>query len=446
MCIVSAPAKLTGTLIAAGIAERGDHYLVYQNQAEISSDASAAMLLAIPSTGPLSRENFIDFSKSPQVLVDSWPRFEVARRNSTRATGHGVKAVDFYSGNYRIFAAQSLSDIQEALRGTEYAQKIKISEAMADFFHTSYPGWSLALCCFNNRELQLMDPIGIIYDSLFPDHIYIPGVDAHDGNPPQLDTYVARDHRLMIGAFDMTQGVEMTLPGIGSIRSLGVKLKNFGPNGDFVVPKADLLAASRSRVLPSRAFHTVTPPGIAKSGWRNLLNNETPPLSLAERPMEEGLPPNFNPRDYLWLENNLERLGAAVLRGLGCDFLDPTFIPEHIPIKSLPCIGTSWELSIYNDEPKDRWLLMFQWNPDTQQFEAWGSSHDSVQLPSASQWSSGSFKEETPDKYLMLVMSFRKNPKELPPIKLLARETIAALDPEAFNWFVMDATKNYTGR
>ena len=80
------------------------------------------------------------------------------------------------------------------------------------------------------------------------DQLFLPGVDCHTGDVPDLDSNVAVDHVIAVGSHDMTGGERVVyrdkLP--RSVSSfvcnslVGQRYKENMPNGDFVCQLKDV--------------------------------------------------------------------------------------------------------------------------------------------------------------------------------------------------------------
>jgi len=78
-----------------------------------------------------------------------------------------------------------------------------------------YPGWHVALCCFDAREMSPADPILWWYEPKDPNRLFYPGLDAHDGNRPNLKRLVDVDHTLIAGCTTERNAKGWGSPGVG---------------------------------------------------------------------------------------------------------------------------------------------------------------------------------------------------------------------------------------
>jgi hypothetical protein len=258
MCVSAAPARLSNTIVYAGLAHRAGkrvHVMGYQNQAENLGDGPNCMLLHIPSAAPMSPDNMVDTSKCPSVLKD----LDRAVRGASLSLSRGpvprpAAAVVhvFQKGLYTVVLANHWELAGQALERVPAHQRPAISRELLAFYGKEFPGWHLALCCFDNREAVTADPLLWWFEPLFPQQLMAPGIDAHTGKPPRLGRSVSRDHVLLFGTdqgaprkwLSAVQMQREKLP--PAVRELMPALayrdtvNHFAKNGDFLLDIADL--------------------------------------------------------------------------------------------------------------------------------------------------------------------------------------------------------------
>ncbi len=176
-------------------------------------------------------------------------------------------------GIYTVVLSASARAISKALRGAVAADKRpEIGQDLLDAYEEWYPGWALAVCCFNNTEAKRADPLLFSFEPSKqedPDTFFIPMLDAHDGNRPDLTAEVDVDHTVFVSCADISgesvyysdqsiaSGVAAQLP--QSV--LGRDVKGSYRNGDLIYRRSDLLAG-KFRGL--RALPPGAPAGGAK--------------------------------------------------------------------------------------------------------------------------------------------------------------------------------------
>lgn len=200
MCVSARPARFASTILYAHATRfRGRlvHVLGYQNTARSRVAGPNAMILPIPASAPLGPGNAIDMTAHPDILR----RYAEAFRWTAAAGGEAVaRSVQvFERGSYAIVLARDAASasITAALAGLPPARRPELAPELLDFYLRSYPGWHLAICCFAGEVAA--EPIVWWYEPLRPNALFLPGVDAHDGQPPRHDPLIMLDHSIVIG-------------------------------------------------------------------------------------------------------------------------------------------------------------------------------------------------------------------------------------------------------
>lgn len=227
------------------------HVLGYQNVAQNLAHGPNAMVLHLPSATTMGEKNFVDTSGAPRYLRDiatsvlPVPVGSGERGGSPRNYGAMAKAAVFAYGKvYTVILADSPSQVTEALTRVPPNRRPDIGEEIAAFYEASYPGWTLAVCCFDNAEAKEAEPVTLWYETLFPELLVIPGIDAHDGRAPNLDEEVLVDHQVFFGHEalgrelckvrykEWPENIRAFLPAkVAGKRFSGTKMRN----GDFVL-------------------------------------------------------------------------------------------------------------------------------------------------------------------------------------------------------------------
>lgn len=209
MCVCAAPARLSNTILYAGVARRRGtpvHVMGYQNRAQNLADGANCMLLHIPSAAPMDPDNMVDTSSCPSVLEDlvRW----LAPPPAGMRGGPAAAAVlhVFQKGIYTVVLSNRWDLAHAALAQVPEHQRPAISPALLRFYGERFPGWHLALCCFDTREAVTSAPLLWWYEPLFPDTLMAPAIDAHTGAPPDLSGDVHREHQVVFGAIESAAG------------------------------------------------------------------------------------------------------------------------------------------------------------------------------------------------------------------------------------------------
>jgi hypothetical protein len=275
MCITVWPAKLGGTLLYAGEGDFGGkrvHVLAYQNKA--ASEGPNAMILPIPSAAPLDERNAIDtrqFREFLEIIQQANEKIPPELVGARCRPDEPPPAKVFDVGSYTVVMAAGAAAISAALDQVPAEKRPPDNNAMFAAFEEHYPGWPLAVCCWNG-EIEA-EPLLWWYEPLDPDWIFAPALDAHDGGPPKLDADVEVEHYLAFGASKYSLGnrlgyfsrrdVPEAVLGLLPWSVHGTRVEGKMPNGDFWVPAASL-ARPAIRRSPGRNSSTFE---IPLDGW-----------------------------------------------------------------------------------------------------------------------------------------------------------------------------------
>lgn len=214
MCITVEPARLSNTILLAHQVEhegRTVNVLGYQNHANSRSNGPNAMVLPIPSAVAMGPENCIDMTGAEKVFR----QYEETLRPRTRGVdfSKGVPAGSatndlqvFESGSYTVLLTKevNLKALREAMEALPEGKRLELSLGQAKVFSSFrklYPDWHIAICIWRGKIAP--EPLLWWYEPMaeFKDKHFLPGLDAHDGNPPDPSLKsVPLDHTLVIGA------------------------------------------------------------------------------------------------------------------------------------------------------------------------------------------------------------------------------------------------------
>ncbi|NJM53494.1 MAG: hypothetical protein HC846_08980 [Blastocatellia bacterium] len=152
-----------------------------------------AMILPFPAVPrTMSKENVLDTEKCPKILKDIAealkpppPRsqgFQLQSQGSERATVQVFEA----AGIYTVVLADDARAIPDALDQVPKEKRPKLNPELFDAYAKWYPDWTIALCCFNNDDLQEALPMLWWYGPMFPEKLFLPALDCHTGSIPSL--------------------------------------------------------------------------------------------------------------------------------------------------------------------------------------------------------------------------------------------------------------------
>ena len=206
MCMSSSPAIFTNTSIYAAETKFQDkyvHVLGYQNMAQNLNNGPNAMILPLPSAEEMGPENMVDTRNFKSFFSDMKEAF--TRR--TRSMSFGTKSARlnydsiaqvFDVGSYTVVLAKNAQAISEALERVPENKRPKLSESFLEGFKELYPNSHLAVCCWDGTVEA--EPLLWWYEPLDKNNLFIPTMDAHDGNAPDLNAKVTMDHSIFVGS------------------------------------------------------------------------------------------------------------------------------------------------------------------------------------------------------------------------------------------------------
>lgn len=247
MCCTTEPSRMSQTIVyGAEILQDGaiKHVMAYQNNAENLGTGPNAMLLPIPSAHPLDATAALDLTAAPRLLKDYAEWFQPRSRGMKSYGYRGDDADElhvFNTGSYTVVLAQNAAAIPSALSRVPTNRRPAVKQAIFDAYAQFYPGWSVALACYDGTIEA--EPIGFVYEPRDLSTLFLPGLDGHDGQPPRLGTKVERDHTLIWASASMKNGsriarsnpVPAHLAPYFPDMAGGRKLSGNTPNGDFHV-------------------------------------------------------------------------------------------------------------------------------------------------------------------------------------------------------------------
>lgn len=188
----------------------------YQNHAENQAEGPNCMILHIPSAAAMGPDNMIDGSKCPSVLKDleRMTRPRTRSRDEPRSLRSKPQAAAqvFDKGMYTVVLSTSGAAAAAALEQVPTNRRPEVPPYFLGYYERLFPGWALALCCYEQASF-VADPLLWWYEPMFPDKLFAPGLDAHDGRLPRLESKVHRDHRVIFGLEDEARGL-VPLPGL----------------------------------------------------------------------------------------------------------------------------------------------------------------------------------------------------------------------------------------
>jgi hypothetical protein len=210
MCITFTTSKMSNTHIYVGEANKQGklvHVLAYQNTA--LSNRPNAMVLPFPTSVDMSQDNVIDTSKFKNFLKDiSNASRDLRRSMRSRNMLFGSRidgvAKVFDSGSYTIVLATNVWQIPEALSRVSVEKRPSVTSDFLIGYNDLYPDQPIAVCCWNG-SIQA-EPLMWWYEPSDRSKLFIPTMDAHDGNAPNLNASAEYDHIISVGSVESTNG------------------------------------------------------------------------------------------------------------------------------------------------------------------------------------------------------------------------------------------------
>lgn len=223
-------------------------------------DTGNAMILPFPAKpGTMTRANVVDTSGYKGVLQDvanAIPRpprelpWIVRYKKSLSAPPMPKVQVFNAAGIYTVVLAQNPRDIATALDQMPRSKRPALNPALFDAFARWYPGWTVALCCFNTRRARLAQPLLWWYEPMHPDRLFLPALDCHTGDVPDLNAKVKADHVVAVTSYRLQEGhpvryrddVPNAVAPFLRPFVVGKRYSELLPNGDFVCRLSDVAA------------------------------------------------------------------------------------------------------------------------------------------------------------------------------------------------------------
>jgi hypothetical protein len=247
------------------------------------------MILPLPATGTVGPENIVDTRAFKNILKSYDKAIEHLRpkdvSDGMRSYGGGRmmrSAQVFQSGSYTIALAENPQSMQLALSMVPEKVRPQIPSAFLVSFSDLYPDWPVAICCFDG-DLGAPEPLLWWFKPKFPGTLFAPAIDGHDGQPPNPEAMVDRDHVIAFASYrapreldnqlvsDIQQIVPPEHQWLFAPAIVGSKFNHKTQNGDFTMPLSVLLDAQSpsyyDRLKP-------TPPPKASPSVYDLVNQE----------------------------------------------------------------------------------------------------------------------------------------------------------------------------
>lgn len=263
MCCTLEAATLSNTRIYSAEVRRPDtgqivHVIGYQNTVEAPRGPNA-MLLPFPAKGKVGPENLVNGESFKGVLEayeravqrQDRPRGTFETKSAGAAAAGTVSYQVFESGSYTIALADKPSLLGKALREVPEARRPNMPFRFVSELNQLYPDWPIALCCFEGGDMA-PEPLFWWFEPRYPNVLFAPAIDAHDGNPPNPTALVDRDHTIAFGCSEsnlrhdeiLTRDIATLVPRehqwLFTDRVVGKQYVGQTRNGDFVTSLEEL--------------------------------------------------------------------------------------------------------------------------------------------------------------------------------------------------------------
>ncbi|HLD81805.1 MAG TPA: hypothetical protein VJA22_01190, partial [Patescibacteria group bacterium] len=233
------------------------------------SSQGNAMILPVPAREHFTSENIINTEGCPNFLTDIGTAAKLYSESfiqrasgAMRGTlGGSLEFEMFRSGIYQIVIAKDSSFFERALLDVDEDKRPELNrEILSAYSSRWYQDWFMTLWCFSTRDAVDATPALMLYEPLDPTRLFLPGLDCHTGEVPDLSAYVERDHTLAVSCLEMQGGnsvhyTEISIPGAVK-RLLPDRVMGFLLPEGSITPNCDFwydISAMRSPdlVLPS---------------------------------------------------------------------------------------------------------------------------------------------------------------------------------------------------
>ena len=204
MCVTSAKAYLNNTVVGGWDIQHPTygyrHVLAYQNAPKNLASGANCMLLHIPTTDDLVPSDLVDTSAYPNILYDllelSKPHARGLSMSPEVPQNHVVEMGVYYVVLLNNFNQSALT---AALNQIPELKRPVIAPALLDFYATSFSNYRLVLACFDNKDVQTASAIMVHYAPLFPDKIFFPLLEGHDGKVPHIGKNIKMHQQIIYG-------------------------------------------------------------------------------------------------------------------------------------------------------------------------------------------------------------------------------------------------------
>lgn len=307
MCVSIRPAEFSKTIVSTWEVEQGIHAFGYKNRMKNTAGVGNVSQLEGQFTRSRSssrqpRFDWVDLGYEPRrtpgnamilpvpvaeganIITDAYlldtlgykriledQAEAVQEEEMTRGGAKGISygsrsaAVIVEFGPYEVVLAQSPMAAFDILDKVSDAKRPILNEEQLAAYEDWYPGWSLMMACFNNKDLMDAAPIVLVTPVRHSDYLFLPAIHGHSGGVPDLTESVYDDHTFIAGSClsgkdagnavfysdSIPDGVSPLLPK----RVVGAESRGQVKQGDLVVKLSDVKSGlwMPERLLPPGA-------------------------------------------------------------------------------------------------------------------------------------------------------------------------------------------------
>lgn len=177
--------------------------------------AGNAMILPFPCVPrTMTKANVLDTAKCPTVLQDiAWALESEPTLHTpylSFSMPETLRKVQIFeaAGIYTVVLAQDARDIPEALAQVPAEKRPGINPELFSAYAEWYPDWTFALCCFNNQDAKRALPLLWWYEPMNTDQLFLPALDCHTGDVPNLRARVSLDHTIAVGSYRLDTSID----------------------------------------------------------------------------------------------------------------------------------------------------------------------------------------------------------------------------------------------
>ena len=231
MCVTSAKAHLDNTVVGGWDIQHPTygyrHVLAYQNSPKNLASGANCMLLHIPATADLVPSDLVDTSAYPNILYDIVKTLIPPPSQGSRSLSVSPKNHVIEMGVYHVALLNDLSStaLRSVLNQIPVSKRPIIASVLLEFYVEKFPNYRLVLACFDNKNLKTASAIMLHYEPMFPNKIFFPLLEGHDGKVPRIGQHIRMHQQIIYGSVSRIESTLLSL----SVPSLPETLLPFLP-------------------------------------------------------------------------------------------------------------------------------------------------------------------------------------------------------------------------